>query len=454
MLLALGTSLLTYWLVRRLFRSDRLALGTVALTHTIPLFVAGSLIMTIDPPFFFCWALTTCLAVAAVFDGRRWAWPALGIAAGVGLLAKYAMPLWYFGLVAFLIVDPASRRWLRTPWPWAALATTLAFFAAPVAWNARHGWVTFRHVGRQTGVTETAGSALTNPLVMLATQAAIVGPIVAGFLVLAVAETVRRWRRRGPPAPDGLDAKDAPDAPRAAMFLLCIGGGFFGVCLLASLRRGIEPNWPAPAYFTLVPLVAWWIGGRLAAPERWRPVRGFFWAHVAFGVVGTTLAHHTEWLYPIAANVGYAARRADLGPLNKARGNAEYGRAVGAILADHPDALVLARTYQDASQLAFYTPGHPITFNVSSYLIGKERSRHSQFDLWPDHDLSNPAIVGRDAILFGSLDRDGLIRGAFDSVELLRELPIVRFGVVVREAKPIYLCRHFKGMRPAEPGSF
>ena len=448
LLLAVGTSLCTYWLVRKLFRSARLALGTVALAHTVPLFVAGSLIMTIDPPFFFCWALTTCLATRAIFDARRGAWIAVGLTAGVGLLAKYAMPLWYVGLFAFLIVDPRSRRWLRAPWPWLALAITLAFFAAPIAWNARHGWVTFRHVGRQTGVTETQGSSLTNPLAMLATQAGIVGPILAVFLVFAIVDTLRRWRRE--PADDASPI----DVRRATMFLLCIGGGFFVVILVASFRANIEPNWPAPAFFTLVPLAAWWIGQRLATDAAWRPVRGFFWAHVAIGLVAMLLIHHTEWLAPLAARAGIAPKRADLGPINKARGNAEYGQIVGDLLREHPGALVFARSYQDASQLAFYTPGHPVTFNVSSYLLGKERSRHSQFDVWPDHDLSNLALVGRDAILFGSPDDDGLIRAAFDSVKLVREVPIVRMGLVVRDAKPIYLCRNFKGMKPAEPGSY
>lgn len=448
LVIAVGTSLLTYWLVRKLFASERLALGTVALTHTVPLFVAGSLIMTIDPPFFFCWALTTCLATLAIFDGRRWAWLALGLAAGVGLLAKYAMPLWYIGLLAFLIVDPRSRRWLRTPWPWLALAITLNFFAAPIVWNARHGWVTFRHVGRQTGVTQTEGSFLTNPLAMIGTQAGILSPILAVFMILAIVETIRRWRRDA-------SGEAAPiDVRRATMFLLCIGGGFFAVILLASLRAEIEPNWPAPAFFTLVPLTAWWIGQRLQSDATWRPIRGFFWAHVAIGLFAMLVVHHTEWLVPLAARAGIPPKRADLGPINKARGNAEYGQVVGELLRDHPDALVFARSYQDASQLAFYTPGHPLTFNVSSYLVGKERSRHSQFDVWPDHDLSNPALVGREVILFGSPDGDGLIRAAFDSVKLVREVPIVRMGVVVREAKPIYLCRNFKGMKPAESGSY
>src|SRR4051794_29176003 len=57
LLFACGTGLVTYLLTRKLFGSERLALGTVLLNGLVPMFIAGSVLMTIDPPFFFCWAL-------------------------------------------------------------------------------------------------------------------------------------------------------------------------------------------------------------------------------------------------------------------------------------------------------------------------------------------------------------------------------------------------------------
>src|SRR5881396_3799365 len=94
LVLGVGTSLVTYALTKRLFESDRLALGAVLLNHIVPMFIAGSVLMTIDPPFFFCWALATYLLALVLFDGRRWAWPLIGVVVGVGFLAKYAMLLW------------------------------------------------------------------------------------------------------------------------------------------------------------------------------------------------------------------------------------------------------------------------------------------------------------------------------------------------------------------------
>src|SRR5258705_10173684 len=52
LLFAVATSVLTYWLTRRLFGSDRLALGVVLLTLLVPMFVTGSLMMNIESPVF------------------------------------------------------------------------------------------------------------------------------------------------------------------------------------------------------------------------------------------------------------------------------------------------------------------------------------------------------------------------------------------------------------------
>src|SRR3954465_5995367 len=97
LLLAVGSSICTYWLTLRLFKSDRIALGAVLLNHLVPMFVAGSVLMTIDPPFFFSWGLATCFAVKAIFDEKKWAWIAMGIAIGLGFWAKFTELYWLVG---------------------------------------------------------------------------------------------------------------------------------------------------------------------------------------------------------------------------------------------------------------------------------------------------------------------------------------------------------------------
>src|SRR3954465_2661267 len=141
LLFACGTGLVTYGLTLKLFRSDRLALGAVLLNGMVPMFIAGSVLMTIAPPFFFCWALATYLAAIAIFDGRRWIWPVIGVIVGIGFLAKYAMLLWLPTVLIALAVGPRSRPILRTPGPWVASVVALLFTTPVIVWNQRNGWV-------------------------------------------------------------------------------------------------------------------------------------------------------------------------------------------------------------------------------------------------------------------------------------------------------------------------
>jgi hypothetical protein len=59
--------------------------------------------------------------------------------------------------------------------------------------------------------------------------------------------------------------------------------------------------------------------------------------------------------------------------------------------------LIIAQQYGRASQLAFYMPGRPTVYCSSA----KSDGRRTQYDLWPDTDLDDPALLGRDALCIG-----------------------------------------------------
>ena len=97
------------------FLSYASSLGAVLLTHLVPMFVAGSMLMTIDPPMYFCWAAATCLAVGAVFDRRRWAWPAIGTAVGQTVVRynrrlRYGSGPLYERRTQFILMPMVERR--------------------------------------------------------------------------------------------------------------------------------------------------------------------------------------------------------------------------------------------------------------------------------------------------------------------------------------------------------
>src|SRR3954470_872561 len=108
--LGAGTSIFAYLLTLKLFQSDRLALGAVLLSNLVPLMIFGQIFMTIDAPLFFCWAAATYFAALAIFDQKNWAWVCVGIFAGFGFLAKYAMFLWIPSLFLFLLSERGDRH--------------------------------------------------------------------------------------------------------------------------------------------------------------------------------------------------------------------------------------------------------------------------------------------------------------------------------------------------------
>jgi hypothetical protein len=182
-------------------------------------------------------------------------------------------------------------------------------------------------------------------------------------------------------------------------------------------------------------------------------------------VIGLTLAvlvHRTDWLYPALAQFDVAPRRYDA-QMVKMRGNAEVGSVASQLRASMPDpakTFVLTRMYQDAAILSFYMDGRPKAFHIGSYLHGLNkageplRTRFSQWDLWPDRDLSpeRSLVIGQDAIFMGDLDEAGTIAGAFERVDRSPTMVrIERHGVFVREFK-LYRCYGFKGVRREATG--
>jgi hypothetical protein len=488
LLLAAGVSVLTYLLTRKLFGSDRVALGAVLLYYIIPMFAAGSVLMTIDPPFYFCWALATYLAAAAIFDNRRWAWPAAGLAAGVGFLAKYAMLAWFVPVLLFLAADSASRRQLRSAGPWLALGIALLCTMPVVFWNVGHGWASVRHVAAQTGADETGRFSVGNLAAFVGGQVAILGPGVVILMAGAVAHALRRRAS---------DAEHAEPLSRRMRFLAWIGVSFLAMVFLTSLRTKAQLNWPAPAYFTLIILTAWFLATRMRDPRRWRAWRWCFYPTVAWGLVLLPIAHDPQLLYPAAAwlNAKTAPARAaranpELAPVDGVFGwlgqrlpaggldgrridftaKLKGWRELGDIVSDErdrlgPDAFVLCSDYQETAEMAFYVRRQPRTYYLGSY-FRRSPKRLTQYDYWPDRSLEpfagldgrNP-LLGRNAIFVGQFDKaPPELIAAFEKVfdpaddraaiasKRAMQVNIVRAGLQVQSFRLIR-CYGFKGLR-------
>jgi hypothetical protein len=427
LILSVGSSIITYLLTKRLFNSEKLALGAVLLNHLTPLLVAGSLLMTIDSPLFFCWGLATYLAAIAILEEKRWPWPWIGLIVGIGTLGKYGMLLWLPILGAAMMFDESGRRILRTPLPWIACAFALFCLTPAVLWNARHHWVTLRHVAEQTGAT---GGALShgNVLGMIGSQFGVIGPPLAIVIVAAVVDVFRHRR-----------------SDRAGVFIATFGVGFWAFNFIASVFARVQTNWPAPAYFTLLILAARFLAIRMQSPIAWRPWRPWLYATVALGLLFLPIANDSSIAVPILKHFTKEPHDADL--MARLRGWHLLGEQVHDSLGQlAPGAFIMCDDYQQTAEMAFYVPGQPRTYCAGPYSVGK---RLSQYDMWPDRrlDRSSP-LVGHDAIYVGKGgELPSEIISAFDRVERCPDLSISVRGVNIHTFKT-YACHGFKGFNP------
>jgi undecaprenyl-diphosphatase len=435
-----GLALCTYWLARRLLRSDRQALGAVLLGYLTPMFLAGGLIITTDPPYLFFWALASCFAYQAIWEEKRWAWPAAGIAIGFGFLAKPSAPLWLAGVLLFLLADRAARPFLRTRWPYLAAAAFIPFLLPLLIWNAQRDWVTFRHVGEDIGVTR-GGFRFWNFLDFFIDQAGVVGPIV---LLLAPAVAAALWHSTLRLAAARRQPLDAPDP---TTFLLCLGLPVFLAVMLTSLRKHAAANWCASAYFAFLILTARFLSLRMRHPPQWRFWRIAFYPAVACALLILLIAHHTERLYPVLpwlnARLGLKLTpRAD--PTFRVHGWAEIGQRIAERRQSvGPAALIMTQDYMTAAELAFYVPGQPRTYVAGTYVSGRDREPFSQYDIWPDRSLQQPELHGRDFLYVGLMKPE--FQRAFARVQRLDDVEIVRRGVPVRRLQT-WACYRFAGM--------
>src|SRR5207253_4139950 len=154
---------------------------------TLPGVSLSAFLISTDAVLLPCWAAALYAFIRAREpDGGRW-WIAVGIAAGMGLLAKYAMAYWLLSALGFVLVFPAERRHLRPLL--AAAGIALLIYSPNFWWNWSNGFVSYLHT--------RDNAALSGPLFhpdafieFFASQFGVFGPLLFAGLILLIAT----WR--------------------------------------------------------------------------------------------------------------------------------------------------------------------------------------------------------------------------------------------------------------------
>jgi 4-amino-4-deoxy-L-arabinose transferase-like glycosyltransferase len=324
-----ATALVIFAAARRLYRdqpaaepnAERIALLAALAYATLPTVSFYSWAATTDALLILCWALGT-LALVRLRDSDRWQdWLLLGLAVGLGCLAKYAMLVFGVSAAVWLLLE--RRAVLKSLKPVVAVALAAAILAPNLLWNAQHDFPTLRHTAEISHL-DTAWIQLKPLLEFASSQFAVFGPILMGAL-LALLFSARRG---------GLD-------PRTRL-LLWLGLPMLALILAQAALARAFANWAQAAYVPLTIAVVAWLVARDA--RRW--LAASFALHLVFAAI---VYHHAQ----VFALVGYEPSRG-LDMTARMRPWPPAGSAVADLLRARPGAALVADERELLSELAYY----------------------------------------------------------------------------------------------------
>jgi hypothetical protein len=266
-------------------------------------------------------------------------WPAVGVAAGLGLEAKYTIATLLLALVAGFAITPA-RGVLRTRGPWLAAAIALVLLAPNIGWEIQHGWPSATFAGSQRAQTASDTPPPTYVAEMVAFLAAGTG--------LAAIGAAWMWHR-----------------PQLRPFAWAAG--------LVVVGFGIEQG---RAYYPLPALIVCISAGAVAL-ERWRPSRRWrrpaaVAALVAVQVIVVAVA--APLVVPVRTTAGMVQSgiwkdtfyKDEIGWPELVQETARAWRTLPA--SERPGAVILAGNYGEAGALARFGPAYGLPPPLSGHL--------------------------------------------------------------------------------------
>ena len=413
---------------------ERVACAAALAFQITPLFAVYGIVMTIDSPFMFFWILSlyffwkavnsNALSVTSnlsnekshhsspVTHNRYGYWLLLGLTLGLGLLTKYTMAFFYICAFLFIVSNKEQRQWLRKKEPYLAFILSLLVFSPVIIWNANHDWVTFMHTAGQAHLSKGFRVSIKDFLEFLGSQAGVITPLLF-FVVIYGA--VRNFRSRL--------------TVHSSRFLFWFWAPILGFFILKSLQAKVHANWAMPAYITAFIASAYFFLGKDTIRQG---VKALLVASMIIAFIVTMFMH-----YPGILNLPVK-----MDPSSRLRGWKELGIKIEDIYNDMVSSggkgvFIFSEKYQASSELAFYMPSRPTTYNIN---LGR---RMNQYDIWGGFDN----LLGLDAIFvrIGEWKFPEELKDAFDSYE--KETFMVRGKNKVLREYTIFRCYGFKGIK-------
>ena len=359
-----GVAAFIFLIARRLFDGQT---GFWAATgYTLaPGVSVSAMIMSTDPVMMAAWGLAMWAWIkAAEGEGRHW-WVVMGVAIGLGMLAKYTMLAFAAGALGYGLFSARGRDWTGLA---IVTVTGLIVFSPNLFWQLSHDFVTTRHVAEDAAPP----GALWNIGKLgefLGAQLGVIGPL--WFLAMLGGLFWRGW---------GADWRMRLLGWQTFTLLVPI--------IILSFVTRAQPNWAAPAY----------VAGSIFA-ARYFLTRDWGWA-LKWQVIPGVLA--AVFVYVAAAAYAYAPqslpRSAD--PFKKMRIGPEFCASALAAMGEEGAEAILSNDRRRLSECMFL--GEILWQDIAVW----------NPDPWPDihHELGATLQPGDERVLIlATLSRDAAV---------------------------------------------
>ena len=402
-----------YLLAKRLL-GPTVALASLVLASIVPLFAAGSVIMTQDPVQLALWAAALYVIQRALTDRPRW-WLLAGILAGLAAQAKLNALLLLPSVFLYILLSPTAReRWLRRPEPYLAGGIALLMLTPFLWWNHTHQNAFWIHAHAMSS-RGSGHDGLKWVGRFLGDQAVLLSPLVFLTYLYTLGDGVKR----------GYKERD-----EAYLFLWCPTAVSLAAIIVTALKSKVEGNWAVDSYIsgfilTAAVLVRCW-NSRRVVKQVWV---GLSAALALFLTLAVAL------FPPLLYAVGVKYPNATQDRTNELYGWRQMAnRVTQEKKAMGGDPFVFGINYRMPSEAAFYLPGRPQTYALFLHY------KASEYLFWEDPR----ALVGKNAIFLNDTDNQDHfddLRAVFDRVEPQPPLLVTRNPPYTTPIRTIQIVR-------------
>lgn len=241
-ILSAGMALFIYIFGAALFRSAKVGFVAALLFIVTPAFFIGGIAAAPDIAFGFFWLLASCFLYLAVRREDPRILLLSGFFAGLGLLCKYSMILFWPAALLYILFG-RGRGFITTVWPWAAALIGLLLFLPVLIWNFDHNWASFNYhlFERHAGADLFFGRFE----YFIGGQLLYLSPFIGLGLILALPRALFNiFHNRG-------------ESPALPFWLGLTPLAFF--YFIGAWTSESEPHWPLAGYLLLYPVLAHWV---------------------------------------------------------------------------------------------------------------------------------------------------------------------------------------------------